>query len=76
MVDAIIDLPFTFFIGMLLKIVEGHPKTASNEIRFPTNSSTYPERKLRMKKMIRKMKRKMKIYKLINAQFVYVVSFI
>ena len=60
---------------MLLKIVEGHPKTASNAIRFPTNSNTYPERKLRMKKMTRKMKRKMKIYKLINAQFVYVVSF-
>lgn len=58
--------------GMLLKIVEGHPKTASNEIRFPTNSSTYLERKVRMKKMTKKITRKMKIYKLINAQFVYV----
>ena len=57
--------------GMLLKIVEGHPKTALNAIRSPTNSSIYPERKVRMKKMTRKMK----IYKLINAQFVYVVSF-
>ena len=57
--------------GMLLKIVEGHPKTALNAIRSPTNSSIYPERKVRMKKMTKKMK----IYKLINAQFVYVVSF-
>merc|ERR1719400_1192318 len=54
--------------GMLLKIVEGHPKTALNAIRSPTNSSIYPERKVRMKKMTRKMK----IYKLINAQFVCV----
>ena len=56
---------------MLWKIVEGHPKAVLNAIRSPTNSSTYPERKVRMKKMTRKMK----IYKLINAQFVYVVSF-
>ena len=61
--------------GMLWKIVEEHPKTASNAIRFPTNSSTYPERKVRMKKMTKKITRKMKIYKLINAQYVYVVSF-